>query len=172
MPNLSKNDVVEQWGKINIAVEGRAFVTALWNYCRTQGVFRWKNVFVGDKEVRKIAGFFYEENGFVYTKDRKKVKRYYDLPPMLTPYFFNYYSQECGFIASLMMKFFDVLYPNRRNATMEEILGKRGSRACNNFVSTSKWSRELEMKDFNKDCIAEDEEQDSLDSVDSFVETA
>ncbi|CAL8079749.1 unnamed protein product [Orchesella dallaii] len=164
MSTLSFKAVVKQWEKVNSTVDGHALVASLWTYCRSQAVFNWRKVFVLVNEVKKFTSIFYEENGFVYvyTRDGEKLKRYFDLMPMLTPYFFNLYSQECGFIASLMLKFFDVLYPNLRNVSIEEILGKRGRRACGNFESTSKWCRALAKKDFDENCSDDDEEDDSV----------
>ncbi|CAL8079746.1 unnamed protein product [Orchesella dallaii] len=168
MQKLSFEDVVDHWQKINTIVDGQAFVDALWTYCRSQAVYRWQNIFGGRMEVRRFTNIFYDENGFVYVnvRGRERVRRYNNLTPILAKYFVNFCSQECGFIASLMMKFFAVLYPNRRDVTIDDILGKKASRASNNFVSSSKWCREIERKTFDGDYRGDDEQHDSIMQVD------
>ncbi|CAL8079743.1 unnamed protein product [Orchesella dallaii] len=152
MTTLTIEDVEARWVKENRRVSPRPLFKALWNFCRSEPSSKWRKLFTSKRAAMKIVVSFYCENGLVWEKYTRKELPLEKVGAYLTAIFHNRRSRKsCSLIASLMLKFYDVLYPNSRMTTSLEILGKHGSRAAKRFQSTSKRCLELDVTDFNKD---------------------
>ncbi|CAL8079757.1 unnamed protein product [Orchesella dallaii] len=161
-------DLVQQWTKVNSLVPARPLLHSILAYCQdVEEAFEWGRLFDEVQEQARVVLFFRTRmTASGWGQDAQPDANSFSTEEQL---FMNYLNDkstvEFAFIATVMIKLFDLIYSQPAGVTASDVLGDDAAKALGNLATSSLWLNPLseasliaELDDYGTDELNEDDD--------------